>query len=622
MTDSSTTKANQPWIRPLPERLVNKIAAGEVVERPASVVKELVENALDSGATRIDVQIEQSGVRSIKIVDDGCGIDPEQIEIAFSRHATSKIAKFEDLESITSYGFRGEALPSIASVSRTIMVSRPNSIDHGIEVVYEGGVLQSRKVVPAPAGTAIEVEELFHNTPARRKFLKSEATEGRRITRTCTAMAMARPDVGFSYRLNGRKVFALPAKQSLRERVTALLAPGKKMVEISGQSSVLAVNGYIGPPDLAQKNRNGQYLFINGRHISSPVLSHAHAAGYGELLPKGNFPIGALLIEVEPADIDVNVHPSKTEVKLRNEREIHDSLYRLVRDGLLKGGELPSLAVPASSRPFATASSGQVAHSGDSHAGKSQVIPGIASQTTGQSEFLREVYRGTPASTPPPGETITVDPSTGEIVSEPSTPTGLTDLELPEAAGLHFLGQFDDLYLIFQHGGSLLLVDQHTAHERVLFEEVMQQLDQHSALSQHLLLPVNVEMSAQQLSVFEEAYENLKQIGFVAELFGSTTVRIEALPAVLSKKSPEKVLRSVVDDIASLKKSGYDLKKAIAESMACRAAVMSGDRLTPREASGLVERLLKCENRFSCPHGRPTLIRLTRADLDKQFGRG
>jgi DNA mismatch repair protein MutL len=600
---------NRPWIRPLPERLINKIAAGEVVERPASVVKELVENALDAGADRIEIIIEKSGTRLIRIVDNGLGIDEDQIEIAFSRHATSKISEFDDLDRIESYGFRGEALPSIASVSRMRMVSRPREADSGTEIVFEGGVLQSKKPIAAPAGTTVEVENLFFNTPARRKFLKAETTEARHITRVAMALAMARYQVGFTYRINERQVFSLPSGLGLGERVTGLLAPGKKFVAVSGETGPVRVLGFVAPPDLAQSNRNSQFLFINGRYIHSPTLSHALASGYGDLLPRGNYPIGALLLQVDPSEIDVNVHPAKTEVRLSREREVYDAVHRQVKEALHREGVIPTLQVPGRTFSSPPVSEPQV------HATRQNVIPGIMSRSHGDTGQLSSIYRDTPAAPPlPESQVVRVDTSTGEILDAHTHP-------ITEVSSLRLIGRFNDLYLLFQINSDLLVIDQHTAHERVLYEETLARMEARSGVGQSLLLPVQVELGAEQMALFLESREVLNQTGFAIEHFGGSTVRIEAVPAILSRKSPETAIRAILDDLASLRKSGHDLKKAVAQSVACRSAVMAGDRLTDREAIAVVERLLACDNRYSCPHGRPTFIKMSRRDLDKQFGR-
>lgn len=609
-------------IRPLPERLINKIAAGEVVERPAAVVKELVENALDAGADRIDIIIEQSGLKLIRIIDNGCGIPDDQIQIAFSRHATSKISEFHDLDRVTTYGFRGEALPSIASVSRMRMVSRPVQQDVGMEIVFEGGVLQSLEPVAAPPGTTVEVENLFFNVPARRKFLKAESTEARHVSRTATALAIGRGRPGFGYTLNGRRVFSIAPDTPLAERVATLLRPGEKFVVVSGTIGPVTIEGCIGRPELAVGNRFSQYLFINGRYVQAPSLSHAFGAGYGEMLPRGNFPIGALLLTVDPSEVDVNVHPAKTEVRLSREREVYDAIYRLVKESLRQDGIIPAFRPAQDERRVESAPNAQ---------GHSPFIPGVQSNPHVNRTFLADLYK---AGTLPPGEArpsvVHVDTRTGEILDPERTTDasrgaygdGSASEQAGPSAGLRLVGRFSDLYLVLQAGDDMFIVDQHTAHERVLYEQTLRQVETNSVVGQHLLLPVQVELSPEQFAVFEEASELLNGSGFGIASFGGRMVNVEAVPAILSRRSPEKMVLKVIDDLASLRKAGHDIRKAMAQSIACRAAVMAGDRLSDREAEGLLEQLLQCENRYTCPHGRPTFIRISRDDLDRQFGRG
>ncbi|MEA1981690.1 MAG: DNA mismatch repair endonuclease MutL [candidate division Zixibacteria bacterium] len=618
---SKNSKKNKRWIRPLPKQVINKIAAGEVVDRPASVVKELVENSIDAGANKIDILIEKSGSKLIKIVDDGCGIDEEQIEVAFSRHATSKIANFNDLESLVTYGFRGEALPSIASVSRLRMVSRTYNASSGFEIIYEGGVLQSLQPISAQPGTTIEVENLFFNTPARRKFMKSEATESRHISRTATAMALGRYNVGFNYIINNRKMFSLPSKQTLEDRVKSIIAPHEKFVEVKSENPLVNIFGYLGFPESAQRNRNGFYLFINDRFIQSPTIFHAVSAGFGELLPKGRFPVGTLLLSVDPLEVDVNVHPTKIEVRLSHEREIHDIVYRAVKESLKKDDIIPLFKTAS---PYSETNSTNHSQSYQSQANNYQVrIPGITSQPIQDKKFLSDLHQ-------PPSDNVTkdfdnykdtiqVDKNTGEIID--STQSKKTEIDSGPRDGFKILGRFSELYLLIQAGSNLFIIDQHTAHERVLYEETLELIEKSAINSQQLLFPEQFELSPEQLAVFEEAETQLNSFGFTVSGFGGRMVRIEAVPAILSKKSPQKIFLKVIDDIASLTKTGIDLKKAMAQTIACRAAVMAGDRLSDQEAEYLLQQLFKCDNMYSCPHGRPTFIKITRKDLDKQFGR-
>ncbi len=611
----SATPATRPIIRPLPERLINKIAAGEVVERPAAVVKELVENALDAGSTRIDIIVEQSGSKLIKIVDNGWGIPEDQIEIAFSRHATSKLSGLSDLERILSYGFRGEALPSIASVSRTRMVSRVAESQVATEIIYEGGVLQSKRPIAGGVGTTIEVGDLFFNTPARRKFLKAESTESRHLSRTATALALARYDVAFSYTLNGRQIFSVAAG-SLRDRVAALLGYGKQLLELSAETGAVRLQGFIGKPDQATNNRWGHYIFINGRYIHSTTFSHALSAGFGEMLPKGLYPVGAILLQVEPTEVDVNVHPAKTEVRLSKERDIYDAIYHAVKAASRQDGVIPVFLTPP-----AQSAGGQQTFAPQTPLARQGYIPGISGSQIINHEMLSDLYR--PMSSPGSQSSgiIKVDSATGEIIeSEPPSAAPVSPDTGP-SAGIRLVGRFSDLYLILQAGEDLYIVDQHTAHERVLYEETMRRLERQSIVGQQLLLPVQLELTPERFSLFVEAEDLVNKSGFSVAPFGGRMISIEAVPMILSRKSPEKIFTKVLDDIGSLTKGGYDLKKAMAQSIACRAAVMSGDRLTDDEAIGLLQQLLQCENKYSCPHGRPTFIKINRGDLDRQFGR-
>ncbi len=613
---------NKPWIRPLPERVVNKIAAGEVVERPAAVVKELVENAVDAGATKIDIIIEKSGAKSIKIVDNGCGIPEEQIEIAFSRHATSKISSFDDLNALYTYGFRGEALPSIASVSRLRMVSRTSDETSGTEIIYEGGVLLSKKPIAAPPGTTVEVENLFFNTPARRKFLKSEATEARHVSRTAMALAIGNSGVGFTFIMNNRKIFSFSSDLSLADRVATVLGKDRAFIEFDKQVGEIVVRGCIGLPEMAQHNRYGQFIFINDRYIQSPVLSHAFQAGYGELLPKGMFPVGALLLDVPPEEVDVNVHPCKTEVRLSKEREIHDIVYHLVKEALQQDGIIPSFSV-SSQKESSSGSLFTQQENASTPEAKQFVIPGVHQREKINIDSLSELYRP-PANTPPSDlsyETITINRETGEVVDQITVDTGSDETAGP-SEGFRYLGQFNNLYLLLQAGDDLYIVDQHTAHERVLFEELLKKLAEQSIHGQNLLFPVQVELTPEQLALFDEYEQVFNQSGFTVSQFGGRTVNIEAVPTVLAKKSPQTVFMNILDDLASLRETGYDMSKAMAQTMACRSAVMEGDSLSDREATHLLKALLQCKNRYSCPHGRPTFIKMTKAELDKQFGRG
>jgi len=612
MNNRSVNK-NKRWIRPLTERLINKIAAGEVIERPAAVLKELVENSLDAGASRIDIIVEKSGTKLVSVLDDGCGINPEQLEIAFSRHATSKISDFNDLDNLLSYGFRGEALPSIGSVSRTRMVTKTAETDSGMEIFIEGGVVQSVKPAAVPNGTKVEVSDLFFNTPARRKFLKAESTEARYLTRNAIALALGAPDVRFSYKINGRKLFALDDQhRELNKRAKALLMGNSKedLIEVISDSPIMNLRAYLSSPENVRQNQNSLYVFINRRFIKSPSINHAVRFGYGELLPKGNYPIGVVFLEINPGHVDVNVHPTKAEVRLSQERQIHDIVYQAVKRTLR--GE-PSLF---QTRVISEDSESERLTAAEAIRRARAYKPPDQAQTE-----IKELYDNKKTETDNSRKEGFGQSTNKTISPKPADDTLQPPAEKMDLNRLIYLGSFAELYLLFKEGDNLILVDQHAAHERILFEEIIKTMERGAAVSQNLLFPVNIDMSPERYELYEESKKILSTIGFVVEPFGGNTIILSAVPISLSKKSPEKMFDSILEDVENLQKAGYELHKAVAESMACRAAIMAGDRLTEEEAKRLFRQLLKSENKHCCPHGRPTFLNISRYELDVKFGR-
>ncbi len=608
---SNTTVENQAnWIRPLPERLVNKIAAGEVIERPASVLKELVENACDAGATQVDVIVEKSGMGKIEVHDNGSGIRSSQLEIAFSRHATSKIRDFGDLERISSYGFRGEALPSIASVSRLRMITKCAEEDHATEIVIEGGVVREIRPSHRADGTSVIVDDLFFNTPARKKFLKTETTEARQLSRAAISQALGSLGVGFSLRLNGRKVFAFSSEDTLLQRATKTLGVAEgALMEIDVAEGGFRLSGVLGKPDVARSVRGGLTLYVNNRALRSSPLLSAFYLGYGELLPKGVFPIGAVHFDVDGDLVDVNVHPAKNEVRLSQEREAHTFIRHAVREALRQRGIIPdfglrdrhlSAGFESPSNPVAGfgASLNRAPH----WAGSADTTDSVGSATAA-------IFGYNPSESV---ESSKLNPAqVDQVSSEP---------ELFES-GVRYLGQFAKLYLLAQSGSDLYLVDQHAAHERILYEETMANMSRQAAVSQRLLLAVNIELSAERFLIWEERKDELSAIGFDSSHLGGHTVMLNAIPAILAHRSPEKTFGAALDDIQRLQKSGYSPLKAVAQSIACRSAVMSGDVLEAEEAKVIIERLFRCDTGYSCPHGRPTFVKISRGELDHRFGR-
>ncbi len=603
------------WIRPLPERLINKIAAGEVIERPAAVLKELVENALDAGSTRIDITVEKSGTKRIIVADNGCGIDPDQIEIAFGRHATSKINNFDDLEHIASFGFRGEALPSVASVSRTRMVSKTADADSGREIIVEAGVVQSVKPVAAPVGTTVEVADLFFNTPARKKFLKSEATESQHLTRNATALALSAPQAGFSYTINGRKLFALTDRETDLKTRTARLLLGNTadhLFAVQSEGEGMRINAYLSYPMFCRRNQTGLYLFINNRYIRSQVIVHGVTSGYAELLERGHYPVGSVFITVDPAQVDVNVHPTKAEVRLSDERRVHDSIHQAVKRSLRETGELPTPRVVGNG---AMASGGYTA----SEAVRHLKAAGPIRPANDDPNLLRELYRdGTKTESFSP---TSESSQTESLPASEHTQTTTANDRLFDPEYARYMGQFGGLYLLFSSGDNLFVVDQHAAHERILYEETLRVVEHGGAASQSLLFPVTIDLPADQYALYERASDVLTASGFIVEPFGPSTVMMSAVPSALSRQSPEKLFTEIITDVGEHQRAGFDIKKSIAQSMACRASIMSGDKISEDEARALVTQLSRTKNRHTCPHGRPIILKITRYELDVKFGR-
>jgi len=601
----------------LDQVLINKIAAGEVIERPASVVKELIENSFDAGASAVEVVAKKSGTTYISVIDDGCGISAKQIRLAFSRHATSKIKDLDDLFAVSSFGFRGEALPSIASVSHLTLTTRHYSEQEGTRIVIEGGKEVECRPAAAPVGTKVEVSHLFFNTPARRKFLKSEVTESRQIIRVAERMALSRPSVAVSLNLNDRGVFQLRQGQPIAERMSLLFGvEPKSIVEYDVEMNEVSYLVYLAHPDQARHDRTRICLFINGRSVTSSTIIHAVTAGYGEFLPGGKFPLAAVFINVDPQRLDVNVHPTKAEVRLSEERAIHDNLYRIVKKALRDWRMVPTEGQAQGTR-FDQKYPGPPPNASFTKPPATSVSsPGLFTNRT-QSRPPVEHSLGYQA---PPDIYETAGCDNTQPAKETDAPVEAT-VDTPEEGEINYLGRTGKLYLLFSIDGELYIVDQHAAHERILYEQALIQVEKGSDTAQKLLFPESVELSAEEFLTYESSLEVLTKLGFEIEPFGQKAVIINGMPPVFKDKNPANILRKLLDDIAQLNKAGGDLIKSVAQSMACRAAVMAGDKIGSEEAATLVTRLFATNNPYCCPHGRPTFIKISREELDGRFGR-
>jgi DNA mismatch repair protein MutL len=591
-------------IRILADNVANKIAAGEVVERPASVVKELVENALDAGATRIDIEIAAGGRKLVAVSDNGSGMNRDNALTAIERHATSKISDVDDIESISSLGFRGEALPAIASVSRFRMVSCNSGNAPGTEILISGGKVKDVRETGAAVGTRIEVRNLFFNVPARRKFMRSHKTEFSHVKTAFITQAIANPDVAMSLNSDGRRVFQL-APVSVKERLLDLFGRSymKNLREIPATSGAVKVEGLVSIPTVNRPDRNEQYVFVNGRAVKSALISRCINEAYHGLTPERRHPSVFLFIKVHPEEVDVNVHPTKREVRFREPSQTRDTVIAAIRNALHVES---SAGLPPSHRPEESTGGQAVPDATlaieDMPSVRSFRYPGLQT-ATGENES--------------PGYEDTQKDGSALRSSE----------EQPESdvpwSWCRVLGQVGGLYVILEIEDGLVLMDPHASHERVLFEKFMKDTISGSVQSQALLMPETVNLKPGDARQVKRNLDLFRQMGFGIDEFGEDTFVIDSLPSYFSSASPEKMLVEIASTLDTAGKRGGDERwreEAIAQA-ACKAAVKARDRLTLTEIEQLVVDLAGAEMPYTCPHGRPTLILTSYRELNRKFGR-
>ena len=589
-------------IHRLPDDLANQIAAGEVVERPASVIKELVENSLDAGARRIAVTVEFGGKKLIRVEDDGEGMEPEDARLAIERHATSKIRRSDDLARIATLGFRGEALPSIASVSHFALRSRARGAASGTEVRVNGGTIASVMETGMPEGTSIEVADVFYNLPARRKFLKSDGAESAQVSRIVTQLALCYPEVGFTLTSSGRKVVQVPPVASLRERLYQLYGDRADLVDVKRQTGDVILIGYIAALAEQGPTRGPQNVFINRRIVKDRTIAHAIIDAYSVASIKERSPEVHLFIEMPPDTVDVNVHPTKAEVRFRDQSFIHELVRRALGDALGRGPapEL-QLVAPASAEPQPTTLPLPASYSA--------VFP--SRWTVGASAPTRE------SNFAPIGEEGAA-PTTGGSIA-PTSVSGIA----PGIKPLMPLGQFRDTFIIAVDEDGIAIIDQHVAHERILFERITERLTSGQLGSQRLLEPTLVEMSAAGRQALIGHAAELSRLGFEIEEFGGGSLRVSAFPALLTREDCDVALRALADDLEGLDRGSTveDAIKRIAATMACHAAVKANYPLTMEKMAHILEELRRTAYSTICPHGRPVMLRLTRREVEKNFQR-
>jgi len=588
-------------IRLLPEIVASQVAAGEVVERPASVVKELIENSVDAGARKIDILIRRGGISLVRVIDDGCGMDRDDALLSLERHATSKIRSVADLHAIGTLGFRGEALPSIASVSRFRLTTREAGAVAGTEIIVNGGKIDIVRDGGEAPGTQVEVRSLFYNLPARRKFLRSENTESRNIEHQLHLQAIGHPQIAFAFVRDDRLVFQLPPAANLHDRIRDL--HGNELLErllpLTGAGlDKIDISGLIGQAGVSRQTRAQQLVFVNGRAVESPVVTAGLREGYHTALMRGQFPVTFLFLNLDPASVDVNVHPAKREVRFRDPTAVREAVVNSIRRAL-EGGRgdwrekfrAPNISQSSSAPPI------------EPETRPIEVQPAFAQQIEMPPRVAPSGFEG-------PRKLPDTAPAEEKI-----------DKEIPQQ--FQIIGVLNKLYVLMENADGLVLVDQHAAHERILFEELRRRMEEQGVPSQKLLLPQTFDLSPRDAEWVERNMSILQKMGIGIEGFGPNTFKIDSLPAFLKTSDPVSFMQRVVDDLKSASNSSSALRlgeEMIAKTV-CRHAVKANDPLRYLEVEKLIQDLLGCDLPYCCPHGRPTMIQISLAELEKKFGR-
>jgi len=613
-------------IRLLSETVASQVAAGEVVERPASVVKELVENSLDAGARNIDIAIRRGGISLVRVIDDGCGMDRDDALLSLERHATSKIRSAADLQAVATLGFRGEALPSIASVSRFRVSTREAGAIAGTEIIVNGGKIDVVRDGGEAPGTQVEVRSLFYNLPARRKFLRSENTESRNIEHQIHLQAIGHPEIGFSLMRDDRILFQLPATAALGDRIRDLYGVEllQRLVEVNGVlAPKIQISGFIGQAGLSRQNRSQQLVFVNGRAIESNLITGAVREGYHTALMKGQYPVTFLFLELDPGTVDVNVHPAKREVRFRDPNDVREAVVRCIQQTLerARADWQEKFRAPARAEPTATVfaktapdltlrsevTTPEATHRELPHLG---VIPAVIERTRLEgSEIVGQAPR--------------LPERRSDSAGDAAVPQPQQQGTRPAQQQFEIIGVLSKLYVLMENANGLVLVDQHAAHERVLFEELRRRMEQQGVPTQKLLLPQTFDVPPRDADWIEQNLSVLQRMGIGIESFGPDTFKIDSLPSFLDVSDAAQFMRKVIDDLKSASNNASAMRlgeEMIAKSV-CRHAVKANDPLRYPEVEKLIRDLLDCDLPYCCPHGRPTMIQISLAELEKKFGR-
>ncbi len=608
-----------PRIKILPQTVVTKIAAGEVIERPASVLKELVENAIDAGATHIEIQLEEGGKKLIKVSDNGIGMDGDDIKLAFLSHATSKLRSDDDLFSIDTLGFRGEALPSIGAISQTRIISRTKDALIGSEIQIEGGRLGNIKETGAPEGTQIDVHNLFYNTPVRRKFLKSTQTEMAHISEMVTRFALSYPNIHFSTIHNGKNVLIFPTAKNLKERINTIFGKeiSENLIEINLKEPEISIYGYILPPTHNRPNTKMQFIFLNGRYIRDNIIFHAINAAYRNLLMSRRSPIVFLLLQIDSREVDVNVHPTKIEVRFKNTGLIHDQLYAAIRSALMQTESHTSLQVTSqhshpNAEPPATAANTFIEGADAQHKQEKDVSLNAKKESVMKS--MSDFFSASPDNETP----YRKDKHEQDVL--PSTedkPLFKQESKLTSYIQIH------NSYIVEETADGLNIIDQHALHEVVLYHEMWEHIKSSKLAVQKLLIPALIELTPRDFVTIMNLREEFATLGIEIEEFGKSTIAIRTHPQILKNLDFNSLIQTVLEEIDSdeIKSKTDNILIKIVQIMACKGAVKAGQRLAPQEIQSLLEQRSDNIVTSFCPHGRPTALEFKISELEKQFKR-
>jgi DNA mismatch repair protein MutL len=589
-------------IRVLPPNLVDQIAAGEVIERPASVVKELFENALDAGAQHIDIDIERAGLGLIRVRDDGCGLSADELPLALARHATSKIATLEDLESIASFGFRGEALPSIASVARLRMVSRHTGLEQAWELTNDGGVQSALKPAAHPVGTSVEVRDLFYNVPARRKFVRTPGTEFGHILRQVERLGLGNHAIAVRLRHNGREILNLPAAfdaDAIAQRLDRIVGADFRTLAmpLAQTGAALCLSGWLGLPTASRAQPDLQFWFVNGRAVRDRLLGNAVRLGFRDVLYHGRHPSYVLYLTLDPRQIDVNAHPSKLELRFRDSRALHDQVFRSIERALAATKPASGAPLPAAIELGPLGSHGP--RSGQPMLGFATDLDAGAAWRTGERAYARSSFAAVQALWSTPDD-------------QPSQPLGVP------------IAQLHGLYILAQNSDGLIVIDTHAAHERVLYEQLKSQYEAASPLAQRLLEPLRVAAAEHEIEALLAERSELERLGFELERFGPESLSVRCVPALLSATDVAGLLTQLAHELAGGEGAPHldSAAHRILGSIACRAAIRGQRALSLTEMDALLRQMERTDRSSQCNHGRPTWMRLSLREIDQLFLRG